>query len=126
MATQTVSHVVPQSKSAVVVPIPQPSPAPITQEELEEVILLRNALKQRQEQLAWIETQLKSRLEAGAAVEEGTHIADLKEAFRRNVAWREVAERLGDRLYGEGQGEGYCQRVLAATKPARTVSLHVQ
>ncbi len=103
-ATQTVPHVVEQSKSVVVVPIPKPSPKPITQYELEELILLRNALRQRQNQLAHFEADLRSRLEVRAVVEEGVHIAELKEAFRRNVAWREVVARLGDRLYGDGQG----------------------
>jgi hypothetical protein len=50
----------------------------------------------------------------------------LKESSRRSVAWRVVAERLGDRLYGNGRGEGYCDRVLQSTHPSRTVTLVVQ
>ena len=100
-------------------------PAPVTQKQLIELILLRNALRQRQEQLAFLENELKASLEAGAEVEEGVHIAELKENFRRNVAWREVSERLADRLYGDGRGEGYCEQVLASTKPTRTTNLHV-
>jgi hypothetical protein len=126
MATQTVSHVVELSKSAVVIPISQSSPKQITQEDLETVMLLRNTLKQRQEQLARIEGELKVRLEAGAAVEEGVHIAELKESFRRNVAWREISELLSDRLFGEGRGAAYCDQVLDGTGPTRSVSLLVR
>jgi hypothetical protein len=37
-----------------------------------------------------------------------------------------VAERLGDRLYGDGKGEPYCEKMLSSTKPARSVSLNVR
>jgi hypothetical protein len=119
MATQKVTPIA-------VAPQPSPRVESVTQDSLAEIISLRQQIETLEKQLGEVQADVQSALAAGAAVEEGTHIADLKEAFRRNVAWREVAERLGDRLYGEGQGEGYCQRVLAATKPARTVSLHVQ
>jgi hypothetical protein len=84
-------------KPAVVVPI-APFPRPITQEELEEFILLRRKV----ETFDALEADLKQRLQAGAVVEGGIHVAKLKPGSRRNVAWREVAERLGDRLYGNG------------------------
>lgn len=122
MATQqSIPQLVEQQKSAVVVPI-APFPRPITQQELEEIILLRR----KQETLEALEANLKERLSAGAVVEDGIHIARLKPGSRRNVAWREVAERLGDRLYGNGKGEPYCEKVLNSTKPTPTVSLVVQ
>ncbi len=121
MATQSIPQLVEQQKSAVVIPI-TPFPKPIMQDELEEILLLRR----KQETLAALEADLKQRLEAGASVEDGLHIARLKTGSRRNVAWREVAERLGDRLYGNGKGEPYCEKVLASTKPSRTVSLVVE
>jgi hypothetical protein len=63
------------------------------------------------------------RLQAGAIIEPGDHTAELKENNRRSVAWKEVAIRLADRLRLDG--EMYCARVLAATKPTKTVSLEV-
>jgi hypothetical protein len=124
MATQTVSH--PQLKFAVAVPIATPAaPKPITQLDLETLICLRNALKRREQEFSRLEADLKSRLEAGAEVEEGVHVADLKESFRRTVAWKEVAEQLADQLYGAGHGTAYCGQVLDDTTPARSVSLQV-
>lgn len=126
MATQqTVSQSFEQLKPAVI-SIPKQPPVSITQKELIEVILLRNVLRQRQEQLEFLESEIKTRLQAGADVEEGVHIAALRECFRRNVAWREIAESLGERLFGQGKGEPYCEEVLASTTPTRTLSMQVR
>jgi hypothetical protein len=116
LATQTVPHVV---------SFPQHVPAvePISQTELTLVLSLRGRLKQFEEQLAAQEESLQERLEAGAEVESGDHTATLKENSRRSVAWKDVAIRLADRL--KLDGEMYCARVLAATKPTKTVSLEI-
>jgi hypothetical protein len=98
-------------------------PATITQLEIAALLSLRNRVQQLQEQIADAEASIQTRLESNAAVEAGLHIAELKESFRRSVAWRVVAERLADRLDGNGKGDGYCDRVLHSTNPALTVSL---
>ncbi|HEY6126846.1 MAG TPA: hypothetical protein VIW23_01575 [Candidatus Acidoferrum sp.] len=128
MATsQNLSEVLRQSQPvAPAVVIPFKKSEPITQYELEEVMLLRNALRQREGQLALIETNLKARLEVGATVEEGVHVAELKETFRRTVAWKSVAADLADTVFGEGKGTAYCDEVLAATVPDRYVSLVIR
>jgi hypothetical protein len=74
MALEIVSSGNPQKKSLTAVPIPKASPHQISQEELEEVILLRN----KQECLATLEVDLLQRLLAGASVEEGVHTARIK------------------------------------------------
>ncbi len=114
-ATQIVSHVVPfpQSVSAV----------EISQQELLELIEARNVLAQLGERVERLESSIRTRLEAGASVESGVHVATLKESFRRNVGWKDVVLRLAERL--KMNGEAYCARVLAATRPTRTVSLIV-
>jgi hypothetical protein len=119
MATHTVaqhSHVVqfPQSESA---------KETISQTELGLLLSLRGRLKQLQDQIATEEQSLKARLAAGAIIEPGDHTAELKENNRRNVAWKAVVCRLALRL--KMDGEAYCDRVLAATKPTKTVSLEV-
>jgi len=121
-ATQSIPQSVEQSKLAVV---PFPAPEPITQLELAAFLSLRGRLHQLEKHVEDAEQSIKERLEKGCLVEEGDHTATLKENLRRNVAWREVCERLGDRLFGNGKGEPYCERVLASTKPTRTVSLKV-
>ncbi len=78
------------------------------------------------ETLEGLEADLKQRLTAGATVEDGIHVAKLKHGSRRNVAWREIAKRLGDKLFGNGKGEPYRERVLNSTKPTPTVQLDVQ
>lgn len=123
MATQqSIPQLVEQSKLAVV---PFPAPQTITQTELTLLLSLRGRLHQIEQQVETAEQSLKDRLEKGCSIEEGDHTAELKESLRRNVAWREIAERLGDRLFGNGKGEPYCEKVLSSTKPTRTVSLKI-
>jgi hypothetical protein len=124
MATHTnVPSSVQQSKLTVV---PFPTPQAITQLELAALLSLRGRLHQIQEQVESAEQSIKSRLETGASLEPGDHVAETKENLRRNIAWREVCERLGERLFGNGKGKPYCEKVLNSTKPTRTVSLVVR
>jgi hypothetical protein len=120
MATQTVS----QRPHVVQFPQAVPAVEQISQTELQLLLSLRGRLKQLESEIATEEESLKTRLEAGAIVEPGDHFAELKEHSRRNVAWKDVAIRLADRL--KLDGEMYCARVLAATKPTRTISLIVE
>jgi len=103
-----------------------PSVEQITQKELNALLDSRSLLAQLEKQVREQEAAIRQHLEAGASVESGPRVAELKEAFRRNIAWREVAERLGDRLYGDGKGEAYCNKVLQSTKPTRTLNLWVE
>jgi hypothetical protein len=118
-ATQTVS----QHSSLVQFPQSLPAKEPITQLELELLLSLRNRLQQLKEQVAADEAVLMARIEAGASVDPGVHVVELKESFRRNVSWKAVVIRLATRL--KLDGTAYCARVLSATKPDRTVSLIV-
>jgi hypothetical protein len=115
-ATQIVSHVVPFPQSV-------PATEPITQLELELLLSLRNRLAQLEAQVAAEEATFTARFEAGAPVEPGTHRVELKESWRRNVSWKSVAIRLAKRL--KMNGAVYCARVLARTKPTRSVSLEI-
>ena len=117
MATQTLSHVV---------PFPQIVPAVevITQEELGLILSLRAQLARIQSQVDVAEESLQARLQAGAVVEFGDHSAELKEHSRRNVAWKAIVVRLALRL--KMDGEAYCERVLAASKPSKSYSLGIR
>jgi hypothetical protein len=115
-ATQIVSHVV---------PFPQLVPAnQVSQVELQLLLSLRGRLSQLQSQVATAEESLKQRLQAGAIVEPGDHIAELKENLRRNVAWKVISARLALRL--KLGGMRYCEQILARTKPTKTVSLELR
>ncbi len=120
--------------TAKIVPFPSPTQVPetfpgapqeVTQGDLSYILATRLEVDRLKGLLAEAEASVKSRLEAGAAVEHGVYRTWLKEHFRRAVAWREVSERLAERLYGNGRGPGYCEGVLKNTKPTRTASLHV-
>jgi hypothetical protein len=121
---QSIPQSIEPSKLAIVIPIQQSVVFSVTQDELERLLLLRNDLKKCHEQIEFIESDVKARLDAGASVEEGVHVAALKENYRRNVAWKDVAIRLAERL--KMDGEVYCARVLASTKPNRTISLEIR
>lgn len=122
MATQqSISQSLTQSKLAVV---PFPAPKGVTQVELELLLSLRGRLHQLQEQVESAEQSIKTRLETGATLEPGDHRAELKENFRRNVSWKDVTVRLAERL--RMNGDAYCKKVLASTKPTRSVSLVIE
>lgn len=121
MATQqSIPQSIEQSKLAVV-PFP---PQQISQTELTLFLSLRGRLHQLQEQVGQAEQSIKARLEKGAIIEPGDHRAELKENFRRNVSWKDVVIRLAERL--RMNGEAYCAKVLASTKPSRSVSLVIE
>lgn len=111
-------YITPRSTNVVQLPA-----QPVTQLEVAALISLRHRSKQIDEQISEAERSIRTRLEAGGYVEPGEHSAALKESFRRNVSWREISERLADRIFGKGNGDAYCERVLRSTKPTRTVSL---
>jgi hypothetical protein len=119
-STQTVS----QHSSVVQFPKPVPSTEPISQTELALLLSLRGRLHQLEEELEAAENSVTTRLEAGAGVQPGDRVAELKENLRRNVSWKDVVVRLAERL--KMDGEAYCAKVLASTKPNRTVSLVVK
>jgi len=79
MATQTLPHVVhfPQSVPAV---------EPITQLEFEMYLSLCNQLEQLKAQISTEEEALRARLEAGASVNPGNRLVELKQHLRRAVA----------------------------------------
>jgi hypothetical protein len=117
-STQTIPYHSP------LVQFPQSLPAEISQVELVELIEARNVLSQLETKVEGLEADIKARLGAGAAIAAGVHVAELKIGSRRNVAWKDVVIRLAVRLRMDG--EAYCSKVLAATKPSTTVSLVVK
>ena len=121
MANSKVIPLIPRTQAQ---PIPKP-PQEITQGDLSYILATRMEVDRLKTNLAEAEESVKSRLEAGASVEFGAIRAWFKEHFRRTVAWREVTERLAERLYGNGRGSAYCENVLQNTKPTRTASLHI-
>ena len=96
----------------------------ISQAQLTGIIGLRNTIAALKASLETAEAEVRTSLESGAEVESGVHVASLKETLRRNVAWREICERLAARLYN-GKGAAYCENVLQNTHPSKTVTLVV-
>jgi hypothetical protein len=121
MATQSIPQSIEQSKLSIV---PFPAPQAITQSEVATLLSLRGRLHQLEEQVQQAEQSIKMRLETGAFLEPGDHRAELRENFRRNVSWKDIVIRLAERLRMDG--EAYCAKVLASTKPSRSVSLVVE
>jgi hypothetical protein len=126
MATQQIVTPVGQQQKSAVVPFPNQSPQTITQIELALFLSMRGRLQQLEEHVAAAQEEFKARLEAGAAVQPGDHVARLDERARRNVAWRGVAENLADIILGDGKGVPYCDEVLNATAPTITIALVVR
>jgi hypothetical protein len=101
-----------------------PTPETITQNELSMLLSLRGRLHQLAAQVEAAEQSVKERLEHGATVEEGDHLAELKESYRASVAWKDKAIDLADRL--GLSGEVWAKNVLTHTAKNRIVSLVLQ
>lgn len=119
MASQTIAA----ASAPLQFPKAQPAVETVTQAELVELIEHQNLLAQLEAKTEKLESGIKSRLEGGAAVQPGVHIASLKKSFRRNVAWKDVVMRLAEKLGYDP--EGYASNVLVHTTPTPTVSLEV-
>ena len=114
------------SKSIPFVVSPQVVPAVevISQTELNLLLSLRGRLSQLESEVETAEQSIKQRLEHGASVEPGDHVATVETGYRRNVSWKSVTERLADRF--KLNGSAYVARVLAATRPTPVVSLEIK
>ena len=110
MATQRVPALQFPSQATVAV-------EPITQDQLAEIIALRQQIEGLEQRLGEAQSDVKTALETGAEVESGLFRAFLKTTERRSVPWKQVCER--------ELGEAYCARVLGATKPDTFVNLIV-
>ena len=119
----SVQHTVPPSLSVLQFP---GATQLITQTELVLFLSLRGRLEQLAKQVEEAVQSIKARLEAGAIVQPGDHLAFLNEHSRRNVAWRAVTENLADEVFGQGQGKNYATEILNETQPTVTVSLVVR
>lgn len=109
-----------------VIPFPAVQiPQQISQTEIALLASLRSRAAQLEKEISAAEKSILARLRTGASVEEGEHTATAKPYSRRSVSWREVAERLAIRAFGQKKGELYCPRVLAATKPSTSYSLEI-
>lgn len=104
----------------------QPSLAPevISQTEIAMLISLRGRLHQLAAQAEAAEQSIKDRLARGVSVEEGDHVAELKEQFRASIAWKDKAIELAERL--GLNGSAWAQNVLTHTTKTRTVSLVIE
>jgi hypothetical protein len=113
-------------QQSVVIPFPAvQAPQAVTQCEIELLLALRSRAAQLETQIESAEALILARLQTGASVEDGQHSASIKESSRRSVSWREVSARLAIRAFGKKQGELYCGRVLASTKPSTSFSLEL-
>ncbi len=101
-----------------------PQPEIISQNEVAILLSMRGRLHQLADQVEATEKSLRARLEMGAPVEEGDHVAQLNEHFRASVAWKEKAIDLAERL--GLNGPAWAQNVLTHTTKNRIVSLFVE
>lgn len=99
------------------------SARPITQHEITDLIELRNVQAEIEKCVNAKESDLLTRLLAGAPVQPGVHVADAKKNYRRSPAWKDVARELAE-MHGL-DADAFCSQVIAGTKPSESFSLEV-
>lgn len=112
-----------QQHPAVVVPFPA-TKGIIPQEKLAEIIALRQRIESLEAELKAAEGEVRQQLDAGADIEAGLFRASIKTSERRNVAWKDVALRLAERL--KLNPKAYAANVIEHTKPTVTTRLVVE
>jgi hypothetical protein len=100
--------------------------ASITQKDLRNFIQLRNDVKKMTKELEDQTENFKKLLKAGFTVENGRHIAELKETSRRSPKWQEEAVALAEKVFGLGQGEIWKKEVTDLTPAVKGWSLKVE
>lgn len=113
---QIISHSVPRFK---VVPSVE-----ISQHEIAELIEAQNTLGKLQLRVNSLEDSILARLQAGAVVEGGLHCAEVKKNSRRSPAWKDITQRLAQRLGFDP--DAYVSNVISHTKPSISYSLEVR
>lgn len=98
----------------------------ITQKVLTAIMKQRAKLDQASAKLKAAEDKVFESLKAGASVEPGMLLAEVKRIERRNVAWRPAFEEQISKRDGEGAGKKLAERILAATQPSVYESLSVK
>lgn len=107
-------------------PIPAqagPATKTITQQEIVDLIELRNVQAEIEKCVSAKESDPLARLLAGATVQPGVHVADAKKNSRRSPAWKDVACELAE-MHGL-DADAFCSQVIAGTKPSESFSLEV-
>jgi hypothetical protein len=98
----------------------------ITQKALSRIVKQRTEIESLQKRLEQDETAVFESLKAGATVQTGVLLAEVKVIERRNVAWRQKFEVEIDKRDGDGKGVELADRILAATKPQTYESLSIK
>lgn len=125
MATQNiVSEVKHSAVVPFVVPVPSTSVTVITQAEIVSLLNLQAQINRLKERAAEDEKSIMLRLQTGAGVEEGAHVARIKESSRAAVAWKDKAIDLAIRLGMDGKA--WAANVLSHTAKTTTTSLHIE
>lgn len=107
-----------------VVIVPFPATTEISQAEIVALLTLQAQINRLKERAAADEKSIMDRLQSGALVEEGAHVARIKEGSRANVAWKDKAIDLASRLGMDGKA--WAQNVLSHTAKSTTKSLYVE
>jgi hypothetical protein len=90
----------------------------ISQALLKRILTTRAQIETLQKELKTDEDDAFAALKAGAGVAKGLFTAEIEsKAGRRTTAWKEKAIELAEELKGQGEGEKWAARVIAATKP---------
>jgi hypothetical protein len=97
----------------------------IPQSVLKRIALNRATLEKLARKLEADEAIVLSALKAGSPVAPGLFSAEIKLTERRTTAWKAKAIEVVDEVRGDGEGEKWASRVIAATKPSTSEKLVV-
>ena len=98
----------------------------ISQGVLKRIALNRATLGKLEAKIEDDEATVFSALKAGSPVSIGLFTAEIKVSERRTTAWKQKGIEFVDETRGDGEGEKWAVRVIAATKPTPSEKLVVK
>jgi hypothetical protein len=97
----------------------------ISQSVLKRIATNRATLESLEKKIEVDEATVFAALKTGTPVAAGLFTAEIKVSERRTTAWKAKAIEFVDETRGDGEGEKWASRVIAATKPSTSEKLVV-
>jgi hypothetical protein len=99
---------------------------PIPQSMLKRIAQNRAAVERLERKLEADEAVVLAALKAGSPLAIGLFTAEIKVSERRTTAWKERAIEFVSETRGDGEGEKWAARIIAATKPSTSEKVVVK
>jgi hypothetical protein len=98
----------------------------VKQQELLRLIEIRNKISTLEAEKSQLEEEVKNRIVAGAKIESGTFLCELKTTMVRRPSWKDELIAFADKVKGAGAGVKLAAKITENTEPVPSVQLKIK